>query len=109
MNPLIPLLTPEVGFSIGFIEVLTGGDLQEVLNIPDDSFDSPLFVGPAGVAGVDGKAIVAGKIQELRVEGDLWGYLEDHALKTVIAVAVGHPADLLESPQVAVQEKLQGM
>ena len=81
MNPLISLLAPEVGFAIGFIEVLAGGDLQEVLDIPDDPFDPALFIGPAGGAGMDGKAIMAGKVQELGVEGDLRGSLRTTLLR----------------------------
>jgi hypothetical protein len=102
-------LAPEIGFAIRFIEVLAGGDLQEVLDIPDDSFDPPLLVGPPGGAGMDGKAIVSGKVQELGVEGDLRGPLEDHAFKVVIPMAVGDPPDFLKSSQVPIQEELQGV
>ena len=88
MNPLISLLAPEMDFAVGFIEVLAGGDLEEVLDIPDDPFDPALFIGPAGVAGVDGKAIMPGKVQELGVEGDLRGPFEDHAFEVVIPMAM---------------------
>jgi len=109
VKALISLLAPEVGFPIGLIEVLAGGDLQEVLDIPDDPFDPALFVGPAGVAGMDGKSVVPGKVQELGVESDFRGPLEDHAFQVVIPMAMGQPADFLEGTQVAVQEKLQGL
>jgi hypothetical protein len=109
VKALIPLLAPEVGFPIGLIEVLAGSDLQEVLDIPDDPFDPALFVGPAGVARVDGKSVVPGEVQELGVEGDLRGSFEDHAFEVVIPMAVGDPSDFLEGIQVAVQEVLQGL
>jgi hypothetical protein len=109
VNALISLLAPEVGLAIGLIEVLAGGDLQEVLDIPDDPFDPSLFIGPAGGAGMDGKAIMPGKVQELGVEGNLRGSLEDHAFEVVIPMAVGHPADFPKGSLVAVQEELQGV
>jgi hypothetical protein len=109
VKALISLLAPEVSFPIGFIKVLAGGDLQEVLDIPDDPFDPPLFVGPAGVAGMDGKSMVSREVQKLGVEGDFRGSLEDYAFQVVIPMAVGHPSDFLESTQVAVQEELQGL
>jgi hypothetical protein len=109
VKALISLLAPEIGFAIRFIEVLAGGDLQEVLDIPDDSFDPPLLVGPPGSAGVDGKAIMPGKVQELGVEGDRGGSLEDYAFEVVVAMAVGDPSDFLKGSQVTIQEKLQGV
>jgi hypothetical protein len=75
--------------TIGGIQVLTGGDLQEVFEVPDHPFDPSLLIGPAGRAGVDGKTIVSGKLQELGVEGDLGSSLEDDTFEIVISMAVG--------------------
>jgi hypothetical protein len=109
VNPLISFLAPEVGLTIGFIQVLAGGDFQEVFEVPDHPFDPSLFIGPSGRAGVDGKAIVSGKLQELGVEGDLGSSLEHDTFEIVMAMAVGHPADFPKGSQVAIQEELQGM
>jgi len=109
VNPLISLLTPEVGLTIGFIQVLAGGYLQEVFEVPDRPFDPSLLIGPPGRAGVDRKAIVSGKVQKLGVEGDLWGSLEDDTLEIIIPVAMGYPADFLKGSKVAIQEELQRM
>jgi hypothetical protein len=108
VNPLISLLAPEIGFAIGLKEVLAGGDLQEVLDIPDDPLDPAFLIGSPGVAGMDGKAIMPGKVQELGIEGDLRSSLEDHAFEVVIPMPVGDPSDFLKGSQVAVQEELQG-
>jgi hypothetical protein len=95
--------------TIGGIQVLTGGDLQEVFEVPDHPFDPSFLIGPSGRAGVDGKTIVSGKLQELGVEGDLGSSLEDDTFEIVISMAVDEPADFLKGSQVAIQEELQGM
>ena len=63
MNPLISLVTPPVGLAMGVPEVLAGSGLQEVFDIPDDPFDPAFLIGSPGGAGMDGKAIMAGKVQ----------------------------------------------
>jgi hypothetical protein len=92
-----------------FIQVLAGGDFQEVFEVSDHPFDPSFLIGPSGRAGMDGKTIVSGKLQELGVEGDLGSSLEDDTFEVIIPIAVGHPADFLKGSQVAIQEELQGM
>ncbi len=58
---------------------------------------------------MEGKAIVAGKVQELGVEGDLWGSFDDYTLEIVISMAVRHSVDFVDGAKMSVQEKLQGV
>ena len=95
MGPLIPLQAPEIGFAIGLIEVLAGGDFQEILDVPDHPFDASFLVGPAGGAGMDGKTVVAGEVQELGIEGQLGPSFEDDTLQIIIPEAVGYSLDFL--------------
>ena len=55
------------------------------------------------------EAKMAGEVQKLRIELDLRPATQDHTAKVVIAMAMGHAANLTESPQMSVQEKLEAL
>jgi hypothetical protein len=109
MNPLISLLAPEVEFTVGLIKILTGGDLQEIFDIPDDPFGASFLVGSPRGAGVERKAIMSREVQKLRIQDELWRPLKNDASKVVIAMPVGYAAHLLEGSDMAIKKKLQGM
>jgi hypothetical protein len=79
---------------------------QRDFYVPDQTLDAALLVGPRDVTGVDRKSVMPGKIQERRVVLDLGGSPDDDTLEVVIAMPMGDTPDLMEGPDMALQEEL---
>ena len=63
----VALFLPGEDLGVELLQALDGGDAEERLQVPDNSFDAAFFVGPAHVTGVDRKSVMPRKIQERRV------------------------------------------
>jgi hypothetical protein len=77
------------------------GGLEEVLDIPDDPLEPSFFISLPRITRMDGKVIMPGEVQELRVEGDFWRPLEYHIFEVVIPMPMGNPFDFLEGSNVS--------
>jgi hypothetical protein len=69
MNPLVFLQTPYRDLEVDLPKILTGSDPEEVLDISDHPFHSPLLIGPPRCTGMDGESIMTHEVQKLRIEG----------------------------------------
>jgi len=109
MDPQVPLPLPGEDPGVELRKTCDGGHPEESLAVADDPFDPALLIGPGDIAGMDRKSIMTSKVQERRVELNLRSPSNDDTLEVVVAMAMGDPADLVERPDMAVEEELQRM
>jgi hypothetical protein len=109
MNPLVSLLPPEGDLAVYFLKILTGGHPEKVLDVSDHPLHSPLLIGSSRGAGINREPMVAHKVQELGIEGQLRGPAQNDAFQIIIAVPMSHPSHLPEGSKVTVHEELHAV
>jgi hypothetical protein len=109
MDPLVSLLPPEGDLAVYFLKILAGGYPEQVLDVSDYSLHSALLVGPSRGAGMNREPMVAHKVQELGIEGQLRGPAQNDAFEIIIAVPVSHASHLPKGSKVTVHEELQAV
>ena len=110
VDPVVSFPPPAGEFFIQIFQIVKDVNHDEVFpDIPDHSFDTPFFIGPAWVASIEGKPVVGGKVGEPGIVDDAPGCsFQDDAFEIVIADLPGLPPDLAEGLEMTVEEELHG-
>ena len=109
MDPEVSLLLPDQDFGVELLQARDGSDPEERFGVADDPLDPALLVGFPNVEDVDRKSIMPGEVHKRRGVPDGGIALHNDEAQVVIAMAMGDSSDLVERPDVAVQEKLQAL
>jgi hypothetical protein len=107
MNPLVSLQTPRRDLEVDLGSILAGSNAEEVLDVSDHPFHTPLLIGSSRRAGMDGESIMTHEVKKLGIEGQLRGPTQNDTFEIIVAVSVSHSSHLLKGSKVTIQEKLQ--
>jgi hypothetical protein len=109
MNPLVSLQTPRRDLEVDLCAILTGGDSEEILDVSDHPLHTSLLIGSSRGTGMNREPVVAHKVKELGIEGQLRSPAQNDTFEIIIAVPVSHSSHLPKGSKVTVEEKLQAV